>query len=73
MRCILPCCLPLQATTCKGMLNVAKVQHKLRVASGVNLPWNGSMEWNMEENLAWNGRFSVWNGNEMEENCQCGI
>ena len=27
----------------------------------------------MEENLVWNGRFLVWNGNGMEENCQYGI
>ena len=42
------------------MLNVAKVQYKLRVASGLNLPWCGSMEWNMEENCS-----MEWN---MEEN-----
>ena len=29
---------------------------------------NFSMEWNMEY-----GRFLVWNGNGMEENCQYGI
>ena len=46
---------------------------------------NFSMEWNMEENFSiewkkilvwngiWNGRFLVWNGNGMEENCQYGI
>ena len=34
---------------------------------------NFSVEWNMEENLVWNGRFLVWNGNGMEENCQYGI
>ena len=39
-------------TTGKGMLNVAKVQYKLRVASGLNLPWYGSMEWNMEDNFS---------------------
>ena len=29
----------------------------------------------MEENfnMEWNGRFLVWNGNGMEENCQYGI
>ena len=37
--------LPLQAITCKGMLNVAKVQYKLR------LSWYGSMKWNMEKNF----------------------
>ena len=77
MRCIVLCCLPLQATTCEGMLNVAKIKYKLRVVSCLNLPWYGSMEWNMEENFSmewnmewkifsmewkWNGRkFSVWN------------
>ena len=53
------------------------MQSKLRIASGLNLPWYGSMEWNMEENFSmewnmewkifsmewkWNGRkFPVWN------------
>ena len=49
MRYIVPYCLPSRATTCKGTLNVAKMQYKLRVASGLKLPWYGSMEWNMEE------------------------
>ena len=31
-------------TTCKGRLNVAKVRYKLRVTSGLNLAWYGSME-----------------------------
>ena len=79
MKCIVLCCLSLQATTCKGTLNVAKIQqvYKLRVVSGRNLSWYGSMEWNMEENfsmkwnmeskifsleLNWNGRIlPVWN------------
>ena len=26
--------------------------YKLRFASGLNLPWYGSMEWNMEENFS---------------------
>ena len=52
MKYIVLCCLLLQATTCKGMLNVAKIQYKLRVASGLNLPWYKSMEWNMEENFS---------------------
>ena len=52
MRYIVLCCLPLQATTCKGMLNVAKIQYKLRIASGLNLPWYKSMECNMEENFS---------------------
>ena len=38
------------------MLNVAKVQYKLRVASDRNLPWYRRMEWNMEEKfgMEWN-------------------
>ena len=52
MRCIEPYCLPWRATTCKGTLNVAKVQHKLRVAFGLKLPWYGSMEWKLEENFS---------------------
>ena len=52
MRCIIPHCLPSRATTCKGTLNVAKVQYKLRVASGLSLLWYGSIEWNMEENFS---------------------
>ena len=39
------------------------MQYKLRVASGLNLPWYGSMEWNMEEHFK----------NGMEDNCQYGI
>ena len=31
--------------TCKSTLNVAKVQYKLREASGLNLPWYGKL-WN---------------------------
>ena len=60
----------------KGTLNVGKVQYKLRVASDLNLPWYGNMEWNMEENFSmeynkeekfsmewkWNGgKLPVWN------------
>ena len=53
--------------------NVSKMQCKLRVAFGLNLPWYGSMEWNVEENFSmewkifsmewkWNGRkFPEWN------------
>ena len=37
-------CLPLRAATFKDTLSVAKVQCKLRVASGLNLSWYGSME-----------------------------
>ena len=56
MRCIVPYCLPSRATTYKGTLKVAKMQYKLRVASGINIPWYGSIEWNMEENfdMEWN-------------------
>ena len=31
--------------------------------------WKKILVWNG----IWNGRFSVWNGNGMEENCQYGI
>ena len=34
-----------------------------------NLVWNGIWK----KILVWNGRFLVWNGNGMEENCQYGI
>ena len=55
------------------MLNVAKVQYKLRVASGLNLPWYGSMGWNMEENysMEWNMEWKIfsmewkWNGRKL--------
>ena len=62
----IPRCLLLQETTCKGTLYVAKVHYKLRVVSGLNLPWYGSMEWNMEENFSmewkWKWRkLPVWN------------
>ena len=41
------------------------MQYKLRVASGLNIPWYGSIEWNMEENfnMEWNMEYG------MEENC----
>ena len=52
MGCVVRLCLPSRATTCKGSINVAKVQHKLPVASGLYLAWYGSMEWNMEENFS---------------------
>ena len=77
MRCIVLCCLPLQATTCEGMLKVAKMKYKLHVASCLNLPWYGSMEWNMEENFGteWNMERKIFSmdGNGMEENFQYGI
>ena len=31
---------------------LAKVQYKLRVASGLNISWYGSMEWNVEEHFS---------------------
>ena len=70
MRCIALCCLPLQATTSEGMLNVAKIKYILRIASCLNLPRYGSMEWNMEENFSmeWNVEWKIfsmewkWNG-----------
>ena len=73
IRCIVPYYLPLQATTGKGTLNVAKVQYKLRVAYGLNLPWYGSMKWNMEENssMEWNMEWKIfsmewkWNGRKL--------
>ena len=47
------------AYLCKRLLakvrltvNVAKVQYKLGLAFCLNLPWYGSMEWNMEENFS---------------------
>ena len=35
--------------------------------------WNGIWKKILLWNGIWNGRFLVWNGNEMEENCQYGI
>ena len=37
--------------------------------------WKKILVWNgiWKKNLVWNGRFLVWNGNGMEENCQYGI
>ena len=32
--------------------------------------WNGIWKKNLVWNGIWNGRFSVWNGNGMEDNCQ---
>ena len=40
------------------MLNTAKVGDKLRVASDLNLPWYGSIEWNMEENFRMEWKIS---------------
>ena len=72
MRCIVPYwCLPLRVSTCKGTLNVAKVQYKLRVASGMNFCCCGNMERNMEENFSMEWKIFV--GMEMEENCRYGI
>ena len=36
--------------------------YKLRVASGLNIHWYGSIEWNMEKILIWNG---IWNGRKL--------
>ena len=64
MRCIIPHCLPSRAATSKGTHNAAKVQYKLHVASDLNLLWNESMEWNMEENFSmeWKKIASMENG-----------
>ena len=37
--------------------------------------WKKILVWNgiWKKILVWNGRFLVWNGNGMEENCQNGI
>ena len=37
--------------------------------------WKKILVWNKiwKEILVWNGIFLVWNGNEMEKNCQYGI
>ena len=35
--------------------------------------WNGIRKKILVWNGIWNGRFLVWNGNEMEENCQYGL
>ena len=37
------------------------------------LVWNGIWKKILVWNGIWNGRFLVWNGNGMEENCQHGI
>ena len=45
------------------------MQYKLLVDSGLNLPWYGSMEWNMEENFSmqWITEWKIfsmeWKGN----------
>ena len=61
-----PYCLPSRATTCKGMLYVAKLQYKLRVASGLNVPLYESMKWNMKENFSieWKIFSMKWKWNE---------
>ena len=33
-----------RAAACKGTLNPARVQYELRISSGLNLFWYGSME-----------------------------
>ena len=62
MRCTVPYCLPLQATTSEEKLDVAKVQYILRIASGLNLLLYGSMEWNLEKNFSveWNMKWKVF-------------
>ena len=55
------------------MLNVAKVQYKLRIAFGLNLPWYGGVEWNMEEkfSMEWDMEWKIfsmewkWNGRQL--------
>ena len=41
--------------------------------SKISLVWNGIWKKILVWNGIWNGRFLVWNGNGMEENCQYGI
>ena len=43
-------------------VNVAKAQWKLRIACGLNLPWCGSIEWNMEEHVSmgWNMEWKIF-------------
>ena len=55
------------------MLNVAKIQYKVRVASGLNLPWYKSMEWNMEENFSmeWKKTASVEYGKTVFHSLPC--
>ena len=53
--------------------NVVKIQYKLRVISGLNSSWYGSMECNMEENFSmeWNMEWKIfsmewkWNGRKL--------
>ena len=56
----------------QSMLNTAKVGDKLRVASDLNLPWYGSIKWNIEENfrMEWNMEWKIssiyiWNGRKL--------
>ena len=63
--------------------NIAKQQNIRCIASSLKFlgmeVWNGiwkkTLVWNgiWKKILVWNGRFLVWNGNAMEENCQYGI
>ena len=39
----------------------------------ISLVWNGIWKKILVWNGIWNGRFLVWNGNGMEENCRYGI
>ena len=45
------------------------MQYKLRVASGLNIPWYGSIEWKMEENFnkEWNMEWKKIARMEMEK------
>ena len=56
--------------------NIAKVQNICCIAClkvcGKEV-WNGIWKKILVWNGIWNGRFLVWNGGGMEENCQYGI
>ena len=64
MRCV-PYCSPSRATACKSTLYIAKIQYKLRVVSGLNLSWYGSMKWNMEKifSMEWKIFSMEWKSN----------
>ena len=46
--------LPLRTTTRKNTLNIVRVQIMHCVDFDLNVPWYGSIEWNMEKILVWN-------------------
>ena len=63
---------------CKGAkytLYCFKSETSLVWNYGMEYIWNKILEWNgiWKKILVWNGKFLVWNGNRMEENCQYGI